>query len=127
MVDEIEHLLGRDSSGDETPRGRVVVETLEAVGEPGRHGGAGALGKLRDLLEVLHRHNAWHDRDVNSSSADLVEIAKVDLVVEKELGDRARGPGIDFRLEILDVLIHRTLGMTLGIGRHRDLKITDPL
>src|SRR6478752_7525311 len=35
VIDEVQHLLGGDRGGDELARGRIVVEAVEALGEPG--------------------------------------------------------------------------------------------
>src|SRR6202042_174399 len=58
VIDEIDHLFGGDGRGDQLPRRRIVVETVEAVGKPGRNRGAGALGEILGLLEILHRWKA---------------------------------------------------------------------
>ena len=41
-VDEIEHLFGGNRGGNELAGGRVVIEAVEAVGQPIRHRGAAA-------------------------------------------------------------------------------------
>ena len=61
-VDQIEHLLGGDRGGDQLAGGGIVVETVEALGQPIRHRGAAARGEDSGLLEVLHRQDAGHDR-----------------------------------------------------------------
>ena len=66
-LDQIEHLLGGDRGGDQLSRRHVVVEPVEALGEPARHARAGALGEILHLLEVLHRQDARHDRDVDAA------------------------------------------------------------
>ena len=40
-VNEVEDLFGGDGRGDEPPGRRIVIEPFEALGEPGRHRGAG--------------------------------------------------------------------------------------
>src|ERR1700728_1709381 len=91
VIDQVEHLLGGDGGGDQLAGGGIVVEAVEAVGEPGRHRGAAARGESFRGLEILHRQNSRHDRDVDARGADPVEIAEIKIVLEKELGDRARG------------------------------------
>ena len=66
-------------------------------GQPVRHARAGLRGEICGLLEVLDRHDARHDRNVDPARANLVEIAEIDVVIEEELGDRAVGAGIDLR------------------------------
>ena len=46
-VDEIEHLLGGNGGCDQLAGRRVIVEAVEALGEPGRYGGAAARGEIR--------------------------------------------------------------------------------
>src|SRR5580692_4423808 len=57
VIDEIEHLLGGNCGGDQLAGGGVVVEAVEAVGEPGRHRRTAARGKSLRGLEILHRQN----------------------------------------------------------------------
>src|SRR5579864_3934238 len=45
MIDQVEHLLGGNRGGDQLAGCGIVIETVEAVGEPGRHRGAAADGK----------------------------------------------------------------------------------
>ena len=49
VIDQIEHLLGGDGGGDQLAGGGIVVEAVEAVGEPGRHRGAAARGEILRL------------------------------------------------------------------------------
>ena len=46
VIDQVDHLLGGDRGGDQLARRRIVVEAVEALGEPGRHRGAGARGEI---------------------------------------------------------------------------------
>ena len=69
----------------------VVVEPVEALGEPRRHRGAGARGEIGRRLEILHRQDARHDRDIDAARAHAVEIAEIEIVLEEELRDGARG------------------------------------
>src|SRR5690606_23561659 len=112
---EIEHLLRREMRGDETTRVDVVVESLEAVREPLRHRGARALREALRLLEILHRKNPRHDRDIDARRAHAVEKAKIGLVLEEELRDRARSARVDLALQRIEVAVEmRTLRMLLG-------------
>src|SRR5262249_793394 len=74
--------------------GGILGGALEPLREPVGHGGAAARGKRLGLLEVLHRQDAGHDRHVDAACAHAVEVAEVEVVLEEELGDRARGAGI---------------------------------
>ena len=99
-VDEIDHLLGADSGGDEPARRRIVVEAFEALGQPARHACARALGEGGGLAEILHRHDAGHDRDVDARRGADVEETQIERVVEEELGDCAIGARVDFRFSV---------------------------
>ena len=127
-VDEIEHLLGGDRGGDELAGGRIVIEAVEALGQPIRHRGAAARRERLGLLEILHRQDAGHDRHVDAAGAHPVEIAEVVVVLEEELGDRARRAGIDLGREHVEVgLDRRAVGMLFRIGRDRDLDVGQAL
>src|SRR5437588_4237218 len=98
-VEKIKHLLGRDCRGNELAGGGVVVEPLEALGEPVRYRGAAARREIFCLLEILHRQDARHDRDKYAAGAHPVEIAEVEIVLEKKLSHCAGRAGIDLGLE----------------------------
>src|SRR3954454_20282981 len=103
VLGELLHLAGGDGGGHQLPRFGVVVEALEFFREPVRHRGAGAGHEIAGLLEIVHRHDARHDRNRDAAGADPVEIAKVEVVVEEHLRDGARSTGIDLGLEHVDV------------------------
>src|SRR5258708_6275436 len=118
------HLAGRDGGGHQLARLGVIVEAFEFCREAVRHAGAGARDKIAGLLEIVHRHDAGHDRNIDAARADPVEIAKIQVVVEEHLGDRAGRAGIDFCLQEIDVGIEiATLGMLLGVGRDRNFDV----
>src|SRR5947209_9952517 len=83
-VDQTEHLLRRNRCRDETARGGIIVEALEAVGEPLRHASTGTFGEVGGLLEILHRHDAGHDRDRYAAIARAIEKTQIAVVLEKE-------------------------------------------
>jgi len=93
-VDKIEDLLGSDRGRNQFARGRIVVEPIEALGEPGRHRGAATFRKAGCGLEVLHRQNARHDRDIDAARTHTIEITEIKIVFEEELGDGAARAGI---------------------------------
>ena len=85
------------------------------------------LAKFARLLEILHRQNSRHDRNIDAAGADAVEVAKVEIVIEEELRDRAGRAGVDLGLEHVDIGIEaRAFRMLLRIGRHRDFDIAMP-
>src|ERR1700722_16906359 len=51
MVDEVEHLLGAHSRGDETARRRVVFQAIKPVSEPLRHARSRSASEIGGLLE----------------------------------------------------------------------------
>src|SRR5712675_2118507 len=93
VLGEFLHLARGDGGGHQLPRFGVVVEALELVGEPVRHGCAGAGDEIAGLLEIVHRHDARHDRNRDAAGADSIEIAQVEVVIEEHLRNRARGTG----------------------------------
>src|SRR6476620_6282810 len=74
------HLASRYRRGHQLPRLGIVVEAFEFFREPGRHGGAGAGDEVARLLEIVHRHDAGHDRNVDAAGADPVEVAQIEIV-----------------------------------------------
>ena len=64
VVDQIEHLFGSDRGGDQFASRRIIVEAVETCRQPMRDRSAGTRGETPGLLEILHRQNAGHDRDV---------------------------------------------------------------
>ncbi len=126
LIDEVEHLLRGDGGGDQLARRRIVVETVEAVGEPVRHRRAGARREILGLLEILHRQDAGHDRNVDAAGAYAIEITEIKAVLEKELGDRAVGAGVDLGLEHIDVGRDRgAVRMFFRIGGDRYFDVGD--
>src|SRR5579871_4859157 len=100
---ELLHLPRGNRRGDELAGLGVVVEAVKFFGEPVRHRGAGAGNKIPRLLEIVHRHDARHDRNIDAAGANAVEIAEVEIVIEEDLGNGARGAGIDLGLQRIDV------------------------
>src|SRR5436305_8087754 len=82
---ELLHLAGGNGRRHQLAGLGIVVEAFELLREPVRHGGAGAGDEGSRLLEIVHRHDAGHDRDVDASGADALEIAEVEVVIEKHL------------------------------------------
>ena len=124
LLGELLHLPGGDGGRDQLAGLSVVVEAFELLGEPGRHGGAGAGHEIPRLLEIMHRHDAGHDRDIDAAGADPIEITQIKVVIEEHLGDGAGRPGIDLGLQRVDVGVEiPALGMLLRIGRDRNLEI----
>src|ERR1700733_1509903 len=99
VIDQIEHLLGCDRGGDQLAGRGIVVEAIEAVGEPGRYRGAATRGESFCGLEILHRQDSRHDGDVDAGGAHAVEIAEVKVVLEEELGDGACRAGVNLGFE----------------------------
>src|ERR1700734_524567 len=54
VIHQIEHLFGGDLRGATFAGRGIVVEAVEAVGEPGRHGSAAACRESLCRLEILH-------------------------------------------------------------------------
>src|SRR6267378_4223728 len=111
------HLAGCDSCGHQFSGLGIVIEAFELLCQPIRHGGAGASDKIAGLLEIVHGHDAGHDRNFDAARTNPVEIAKIEVVVEEDLGDGAGRAGIDLGLQDVDVGIEvAAFRMLLGIG-----------
>src|SRR5579883_3458177 len=85
VIDEIDHLFGGNGCGNELAGGRIIVQSVETVGEPRRHGSAGARGEISCLLEILHRQDSGHDRNGDAGRPHAVEITEVEAILEEEL------------------------------------------
>src|SRR5256885_5831529 len=92
------HLARRYRGGDQLARLGVVVEAFELVRQPIRHRRARARHEAARLLEIVHRHDAGHDRNIDAAGADAVEVAEVEVVVAEHLRDGARRACIDLGL-----------------------------
>src|SRR5579859_1120336 len=115
MLGELLHLAGRDGGGDQLPCLAVVVEAFEFFRKPARHGSTGAGDEIAGLLEIVHRHDAGHDRNGDAAPAHAVEVAEVKVVIEEDLRDRARRAGVDLGLQRVDVGVEVTrLRVLLG-------------
>src|SRR5216683_640942 len=88
---ELLHLAGGNGGGHELSRFGIVVEAVELFREPVGHGGAGAGDEIAGLLEIVHRHDAGHDRDADAAGPHPVEITEVQIVIEEHLRDGAGG------------------------------------
>src|SRR5215217_7177667 len=84
-VEKIEHLLGRDGRSDELAYLHILIEAFEASREPAWNARPCPCCEIRCLLEILHRQDAGHDRNVDAPVPDSVEVAKVEVVIEEEL------------------------------------------
>src|SRR5579872_6767566 len=80
VVDEIKHLLSGDGSRNQLASRRIIIETMESVRQPIGDCGAGAGREILRLLEVLHRQNSGHDRDMDTALTDAIEIAEIERV-----------------------------------------------
>src|SRR6202022_2997309 len=118
------HLAGGDGGGYQLAGLGIVVEAFEFFREPVRHAGAGAGDEIAGLLEVMHRHDAGHDRNFDAARANPVEIANVEVVVEEYWRDGAGRPGIDLGLEDIDVGIEvRAQRMFFRINGDRNFDV----
>src|SRR6266404_153492 len=117
VLGEFLHLAGGDGGRHQLAGFRIVVEAFEFLRKPVRYGGAGASDKIAGLFEIVHRHDAGHDRNRDAARTNPVEIAEIQVVVEEDLGDGAGRAGVDLGLEDIDVGIEvAALGVLLWIG-----------
>src|ERR1700754_1065310 len=97
------HLSGGDGCRHQLAGLGFVVEAFEFARQPVRHRRAGAGDEIARLLEIVHRHDARHDRNRDAAGPDTVEITKVEIVVEEHLRNGAGGACIDLGLQHIDV------------------------
>src|SRR6266404_341664 len=79
--------IAGDGGGDHAARLEIVVEAVEQFREPWRYFGAAKTGNSRHSLEVRHRHDARHDRHVDSGCGRAIAEAQEVVGLEEELGD----------------------------------------
>src|SRR4051812_231068 len=103
VLGEFLHLPCGDRRCDQLAGVGIVVEPVELFRQPCRHGGAGAGHEVAGLLEIVHRHDAGHDRNRDAAGANAIEIAEIQVVVEEHLGDGAGSAGIDLGLQEIDI------------------------
>ena len=121
-------LLGGERGGDQAARVGIVVEPVEMRRHPGRDRGAAGRAELLNLGEIGDRQDARHDRHRDPGRRGAVAKSQKEIDIEKVLGDRPVGAGIDLALEIVEVVLGAfRLGMGLGIGGDADLEIGDAL
>src|SRR6266478_922472 len=124
VLGELLHLARRHGGRHQLAGFGIVVEAFEFLREPVRHACAGAGHEVAGLLEIVHRHDAGHDRNIDAARTNPVEVAKVELVVEEHLRDGAGSAGIDLGLEHVDVSVEVwAFGMLLGIGGDRNFYV----
>src|SRR4051794_40220499 len=123
-IDEVEHLFGGDSGGNELARRRIIVEALEPVRQPVGNRGTATGGKAPRLLEILHRQDARHDRNVDAPRPDPIQIVEIEIVLEEELSYGSARPRIDLGGEHVEVSRYGgAIGMLFGIGGNRNLEV----
>src|SRR5436305_11608502 len=66
VLGEFLHLAGDHGGGDQLSGFGVAVEAVEFFRQPVRHRGAGLGDEAARLLEVVHGHDAGHDRDADA-------------------------------------------------------------
>src|SRR4029453_18046150 len=120
VLGELLHLAGGNGGGDELAGLGVIVEPFELVRQPCRHRRAGAGHEAARLLEIVHRHDAGHDRNIDAVGTHAIKVAEVEIIIEEHLRDGARSAGIDLGLQRVDIGIDgRTLRVLFRIGRNR--------
>src|SRR6266446_7782912 len=124
MFGEFLHLAGGDGGRHQLAGFGVVIQAFKFGSEPVRHARAGASDEIAGLLEVVHRHDAGHDRNIDAARPDPVEVAKVQIVVEEHLRNCAGSTGIDLGLEEVDVGIEvRAFGVFFRVSRDRNFDV----
>src|SRR3984957_1253938 len=84
---ELLDLAGHHGCRDQLAGIRVVAGAFDFSGEPVRHGGAGAGDEITRLFEIVHRHDAGHDGNIDTTLTHPVEVTQVEIVIEEYLRD----------------------------------------
>ncbi len=113
----------RQRCRDQLPRGGTIVQPVEQPRHPGGHVGAAHRRHLLDRGKAHHRHDPRHDFGIDPGRRRRIAEPQERIGFEKELGDRAIGPGVDLALQIVQIVLGiGRIGMTFGIGRDRNLE-----
>lgn len=95
----------------------VVGVTGHHAGELGRQRGAAEGDDALDLPHVEDGKDAGDEGNVDGTPGETVAEAMEALVVEEELGDEEIGSGLDFLLEVVQILLAvGTLDVPFGVG-----------
>src|SRR3984957_18559473 len=89
------HLFDRHIRGDHASRLGIIIQSVEALPQPQRHGCAAALGEAQQLGEARDRQDAGHQRHANARGRAAVAIAQEHIGIEEELSDGSPGGRID--------------------------------
>jgi len=111
---EVHDLFGRGGRRDQRMGFRIVFQALEAVGEPLRHTGAGLGGEAATCLKLRTGMMPGTIGIFDAFRASALKKAQIDVVVEEELGNGARGAGVYLRFSASMSLSIEALSDGLG-------------
>src|SRR5690606_6069333 len=104
----------------------ILLEALEALGQPRGDRGATARGEPGYLLEAVNGLDARNDRRRNPRGPRALDEAEVICIVEEHLRDGARRARIELALEIVDVRCPvRALRVLLRIRSDGNVEIAE--
>src|SRR3954462_7340407 len=89
VLGEFLHLSGRYRCGDELAGLGILVKAIEFFRQPIRDGCARTRHEAARLLEIVHRHDAGNDRDIDAAGTNAIKITEVEVVIEEHLRDGA--------------------------------------
>src|SRR5438132_10131162 len=103
--------------------GAVVAEALELQAHPARQLRPAGIGKARELREIVDRHDARDDRDVDAHRLDLLHEIEIRVGIVEVLRDRGVRPRIDLGLECREALLRPARPrMVFRIARDLDVE-----
>src|ERR1700690_2238606 len=83
------HLLDGHIRGDHAARIRIVLQSVEALAQPRRHGRAAAFGEAQELRKARDRQYAGNDVGTNAGAHAAIAVAQENIRKEEELGNGA--------------------------------------
>src|SRR6202453_1625188 len=117
---QVLHLFYRHIRGNHAPRLRIVIQPIEALTQPRRHGGAAALGKAQQLGKARDRQYSRHQARANSGGLAPIAVTQENIRIEEELRNRPAGTRIHLAFQVLQIGIDAAgFGMPFRIGRDR--------
>src|ERR1700722_14878733 len=117
------HLFDRHIGGDHAARLGLIIQSVEALPQPRRHGCAAALSEAQQLGKARDRQDAGHQRHANARRHAALAIAQKHIGIEEELRDATPRARIDLALQILQIRLDAArFRVPLRVCRHRNIE-----
>src|SRR6266853_1221091 len=98
-------LFDRHVRGDHPPRLRIVIQSIEALAQPCRHGRTATIGKAQQLWKTRNRPNARYEPRANPRGGTSIAIPQKYVCLEEKLGDCTAGTSVHLAFQVLQVRI----------------------